>query len=390
VDPHDARSDLGGMSALRVCLAGAGRERRPGAPGLADRSRAGAVRAAAGELMRGGTWQTLDTIAARITRAKQAKEAAPMTMDKSLATIPHAPAPAVTAEHLALVRATIAKDATPAELELFLYDCARQGVHPLDKLIHFTKRSGRYTPITSIDFMRQRAADTGEYAGNDDPIFMGTERSPSFAAVATVYRIVQGTRYPFAATARWSEYKPEQDFMWQKMPHVMLGKCAEALALRKAFPKQLAGLYVKEELDQAAPPAPGRAGEARSPGPQTVDAAPVTAAAGPAADPPIPEAWKEFALPPVEAARIVGRIAKVDHETKKNKKGTPFTKTTVTLESGEIVTTLDRDLAARCAVFMVQRYLAEITVKETRWGKDILTLAQIPEREGGADEEQPF
>ena len=80
----------------------------------------------------------------------------------------HRPRPTVTPEHLQLVKTTIAKDATPAELDLFLYDCARQGVHPLDKLIHFTKRSGKYTPITSIDFMRIRAADSGECVGIDD------------------------------------------------------------------------------------------------------------------------------------------------------------------------------------------------------------------------------
>jgi hypothetical protein len=67
-----------------------------------------------------------------------------------------------------------------------------------------------------------------------------------------VYRLTQGQRFAYTATARWSEYKPDQnDFMWRKMPHTMLGKCAEALALRKGFPRQLAGLYAKEELDQA-------------------------------------------------------------------------------------------------------------------------------------------
>ena len=68
----------------------------------------------------------------------------------------------------------------------------------------------------------------------------------------TVWRFVQGQRCAFAATARWAEYKPDaNDFMWKKMPHTMLAKCAEALALRKGFPKQLAGLYAKEEMEQA-------------------------------------------------------------------------------------------------------------------------------------------
>lgn len=181
--------------------------------------------------------------------------------------------PPVTPDQLDLIRHTIAKDATPDELKLYLYDCARQGVHPLDRLIHFTKRSGKYAPITSIDFMRIRAADTGEMAGSDDPVFFTLEEHPVSATV-TVYRLTHGQRFAYTATARWAEYKPEQnDFMWRKMPHTMLGKCAEALALRKGFPRQLAGLYAQEEMDQATVRAPDppaalvdvRTGEAVSP-----------------------------------------------------------------------------------------------------------------------------
>jgi phage recombination protein Bet len=159
---------------------------------------------------------------------------------------------AVTSEQLELVKRTVANGATDAELKLYLYDCARHGVHPLDKLLHFTKRGGKYTPVTSIDLMRMRAADTGEMAGNDDPVFAHDEND-ALAASVTVYRLTQGQRFAYSATARWTEYFPgdAQGHMWKKMPHTMLGKCAEALALRKGFPKQLAGLYAREEMEQA-------------------------------------------------------------------------------------------------------------------------------------------
>ena len=71
--------------------------------------------------------------------------------------------PVVTRDQLELIKRTVAVGATDAELELFLFDCQRRGVHPLDRLIHFTKRGGRYTPITSIDFLRGRAHDTARW-----------------------------------------------------------------------------------------------------------------------------------------------------------------------------------------------------------------------------------
>src|SRR3990167_6049712 len=140
-------------------------------------------------------------------------------------------------EQMELVRRTVFAGANDDELALYFHDCQRQGVHPLDRLIHPTIRTDkrgtrRYTPITSIDFMRSRAEMTNEYAGNDDPVFTGEPQQRDFAATVTVWKIVGGVRCPFTATARWGEYVPSEDFMWRRMPHTMLGKCAEALALR--------------------------------------------------------------------------------------------------------------------------------------------------------------
>lgn len=152
-----------------------------------------------------------------------------------------------------LIRRTVAPDATPAELDLFIYDCLRRRSHPLDRMIHFTKRGGRYTPITGIDYMRSLAGETGEHAGTDDAEFVESEPFPKSAKV-TVYRLTKGQRYAYAVTARWTEYYPGDGalgFMWRKMPHVMLAKVAESQALRKAFPRELGGLYEKAEMAQA-------------------------------------------------------------------------------------------------------------------------------------------
>jgi len=159
---------------------------------------------------------------------------------------------------LALIKKTVAAGATADELELYLYDCQRQGVHPLDKLIHFTKRGGKYVPITSIDFLRMQAAKTCEYAGADDAVFSGEPGKAGFAASMTVYRMVAAFRCAWSATARWEEYFPgeQQGHMWRKMPHVMLSKVAESLVLRKAFADRLHGLYTHEEMAQAQKSAP--------------------------------------------------------------------------------------------------------------------------------------
>lgn len=159
---------------------------------------------------------------------------------------------------LELIKRTVANGATKDDLELLLHQARRAGLDPLARQIYLVKRKGKGTIQVGIDGLRLVADRTGLYAGNDDAIFEGVQEGLPTKATVTVYKVVQGIRCPFTATARWQEYYPgdDQGFQWRKMPHVMLAKCAEALALRKAFPMEMSGLYVHEEMEQAdgAPP----------------------------------------------------------------------------------------------------------------------------------------
>lgn len=156
-------------------------------------------------------------------------------------------------EQIELIKNTVAKDATNDELKLFLYTAQRTGLDPLTRQIHFVKRAGRATIQTGIDGYRAIAERTGNLAGIDDAKYEIGETGAPVTATVTVYRFVKNTKVSFTASARWNEYVPPggQSFMWQKMPYLMLGKVAEALALRKAFPLNLSGIYTNEEMDQA-------------------------------------------------------------------------------------------------------------------------------------------
>lgn len=154
---------------------------------------------------------------------------------------------------LDLIKRTVASGANRDELEIFLYHAKRAGLDPLARQIYLVKRKGKATIQVGIDGLRLIADRTGLYAGNDDAIFDVDDRGRPQRATVVVYKMVHGSRCAFSATARWDEYFPGEDsgFQWKKMPHVMLAKCAEAQALRKAFPMEMSGLYVHEEMEQA-------------------------------------------------------------------------------------------------------------------------------------------
>jgi phage recombination protein Bet len=147
---------------------------------------------------------------------------------------------------------------------MFLYVCKRTGLDPLTRQIYavfrWDSRVGKEVMgiQTGIDGMRLIAQRTGEYAGQDDIKYVPEDESAPYPtkATCTVYRIVKGQRVAFTATARWSEYaqydsKGKLLAMWQKMPYSQLGKCAESLAIRKACPNELSGIYTTEEMGQA-------------------------------------------------------------------------------------------------------------------------------------------
>ncbi len=171
--------------------------------------------------------------------------------------------PEFTDEQVSLIKRTVAAGTTNDELKLFLYQCQRTGLDPLAKQIYCIVRGQgerrKATIQTAIDGYRLIADRTGIYCGNDDAVFE-IENNRPVAATVTVWKLVGGIRCPFTASARFNEYRPEKygnntrPDMWDKMPFVMLGKVAEALALRKAFPADLSGVYTQEEMAQAIPP----------------------------------------------------------------------------------------------------------------------------------------
>jgi phage recombination protein Bet len=166
-----------------------------------------------------------------------------------------------TDDQVALIKRTIAPKVTDDELALFLQVCNKTGLDPFARQIYAVVRDTwnpdtrskepKMSIQTGIDGFRLIAERSGRYVGSEEE--WGPARQdgkPEWARV-TVYKLVDGTAYPFRAVAHWDEYAQESGNQWKKMPRLMLAKCAESLALRKAFPQELSGLYTTDEMGQA-------------------------------------------------------------------------------------------------------------------------------------------
>lgn len=197
---------------------------------------------------------------------------------------------------------------TDDELKLFIGQAERTGLDPFARQIYAIYRwdknadkpgggKGDYKLgiQASIDGFRLVAERSGAYLGQDGPFWCGPdgqwrdvwlEPTPPAASKVIVRKLIGGQVAETPAVAKFDSYKQTfQDGnlsgLWGRMPEVMVAKCAEALALRKAFPQELSGLYTAEEMAQVEVPA-------------------VQAAPAPVSDVPAPAEWPPPAEPEPE------------------------------------------------------------------------------------------
>lgn len=171
------------------------------------------------------------------------------------------------AKQLAALEQLGVAGASRADQAIFFHQCVRTGLDPFLRQIYLIERQGKQTIQTGIDGFRliaRRAVDKrGETLGYERDEWCGEDGqwkdvwlSSEHPAAARVTVLRDGHSFP--AVALFSEYKATKRdgqlmSMWKNKPVLMLAKCAEALALRRAFPQDLSGLYTTDEMGTEAP-----------------------------------------------------------------------------------------------------------------------------------------
>lgn len=162
-------------------------------------------------------------------------------------------------ELMNVLRNSLYPGAQDNSIKMVIGYCRASGLDPMQKPVHIVpmwdikSKSMRDVIMPGIGSYRTQAARSGEYAGVSEPEFgpdvieeFGniTMTYPSWCRVVVKRLLKNGMIAEFAATERWKENyatagKDSQspNAMWKRRPYAQLAKCAEAQALRKAFPE---------------------------------------------------------------------------------------------------------------------------------------------------------
>jgi phage recombination protein Bet len=157
-------------------------------------------------------------------------------------------------ENLELVKTVCnSQGLTDSEFNLFLFVCRERGLNPLLNHIYAIKRAGKMTIQLGIDGYRMLADKTGCYMPGRSATFK-YDGDRLLSATAYVKKKKDNEWHEISAEAFYKEYvvtyQNKASGQWDKMPHVMLAKCAESAALRRAFAAELSGVYTHEEMGQ--------------------------------------------------------------------------------------------------------------------------------------------
>ena len=161
-------------------------------------------------------------------------------------------------ELMEVLQSSLYPGASIASIKMVLGYCKASGLDPMRKPVHIVpmwdRKAKRMRDVTmpGIGLYRTDAARTGEHVGTDEPIFGpmvdyelgGTKVTVPEWCKVTVYRLKNGQKCAYTATEFWIENyatagkdSDAPNAMWKKRGRGQLAKCAEAQALRKAFPE---------------------------------------------------------------------------------------------------------------------------------------------------------
>lgn len=160
-------------------------------------------------------------------------------------------------EQRKIIRDSYANGASDTEFAVLMEVAKSRRLNPLLRQIFFVKRWDSekrcevWASQVSIDGMRAIAERTGLYDGQDEPQFENGKNGELLCCRVRVYR--KDWSRPSVGVAYFTEFaQTKRDggltHMWGNKPHVMLAKCAEAQAIRRAFPEDTSDLYIEEEI----------------------------------------------------------------------------------------------------------------------------------------------